>query len=109
MKLKNWILSLVSIIMIIMSLGLTVSAQTFVKENDSYYILGDCNKSQNTDIRDLVRMKKIIVSEEKSIVADLNGDGAVNSSDLVMLRMYLLEVDDSVNTGGKYWSENYGG
>ena len=54
---------------------------------------GDVNLDKTTDIRDLVRLKKIIcglVDDEYPVTADINGDGDVVSDDLVLLRKYLL-------------------
>lgn len=52
---------------------------------------GDVNLDKATDIRDLVRLKKILCAvEDETVTADINGDGDVVSDDLAMLRKYLL-------------------
>lgn len=65
------------------------------------YLVGDVNGDGELDIRDLVRLKKIVSGEAKpaeGTTADLNGDGNVDASDLVILRKMLLGITES-NSG----------
>lgn len=55
---------------------------------------GDVNKDSNVDIKDLVRLQKILLNEEsETITADVNDDGEVNIADLVELIEYLLSTE----------------
>ena len=53
---------------------------------------GDINGDDKADIRDLVRLKKILLgtSQTDGVSPDVNNDGSINSQDLVFLRKYLL-------------------
>ena len=52
---------------------------------------GDVNTDDFTDIRDLVRLKKILaVTAEKNTQADLNGDSLTDANDLTVLKKSLL-------------------
>lgn len=54
--------------------------------------IGDINGDGSIDIRDLVRLKKILASltEDGAEASDLNADGDIGTADLVILRRYLL-------------------
>lgn len=52
---------------------------------------GDVNTDDFTDIRDLVRLKKILaVTAEKNTQADVNGDSLTDANDLTVLKKSLL-------------------
>lgn len=60
-------------------------------------IVGDLNRDGVVDIRDLVRMKKLLASGESlPLYADFNNDGAVNSKDLAVMKKYLLGVINTI-------------
>lgn len=61
-----------------------------------FYVAGDVNSDKSVDIRDLVRYKKFFAktAEIKTVIADLNKDGAVQADDMATLRQYLLGVEN---------------
>ena len=73
---------------------------TNVEIEEETALIGDINKDGIIDIRDLVRLKKIVAGLTKggADVADLDGNGRVESADLIIMRKYLLGID--VNIGG---------
>lgn len=57
---------------------------------------GDINNDGDVDIRDLIRLKKLLAgSEEYDPAADLNGDGLNGADDLALMRKILLEAGGS--------------
>ena len=53
----------------------------------------DVNLDTNTDIKDLVALKKITANvKAKTFMADVNGDGSVDSADVCMVKNFLLGV-----------------
>ncbi len=53
--------------------------------------LGNANGDTATDIKDIVRIKRIVANAEAATsAADLNGDGSVTVSDLVLLAKYII-------------------
>lgn len=55
-------------------------------------ICGDANGDGEIDVRDLVKLKKMIAAGEYSETADCNNDGTLSADDLVVLRKHLLGV-----------------
>ena len=54
---------------------------------------GDVNKDNSVDVKDLVRLEKIILGEEGvTVTSDIDNDGSVDVADLIMLINYLLGV-----------------
>lgn len=52
---------------------------------------GDVNLDKLTDLRDLIRLKKIILGlADETVTADMNASGDILSEDLVLLQKYLL-------------------
>ena len=53
---------------------------------------GDINGDGNVDVRDLVRLKKILayITNDGRDFADLDNDGEIKTTDLAMLRRHLL-------------------
>ena len=56
------------------------------------YLLNDLHIDGTINILDLVRMKKILASEQLDNIADYNFDNKVDSVDIIILRKYLLGV-----------------
>ena len=57
------------------------------------YVVGDVNSDGVTNLKDLVRIKKHIAQTEYNInklAANINGDSAINSEDLILMRQILL-------------------
>lgn len=70
-------------------------------------LYGDVNGDSEINGKDLVRLRKYLLSLDESTGAsnvdisagaDTNGDGVVNGKDLVRLRKYLLEFDETTNS-----------
>ncbi|MBR7132054.1 MAG: leucine-rich repeat protein [Clostridia bacterium] len=82
------------------------TAQKYAIANDMTFeiyvkpVLGDVNNDKISDIRDLVRLKKILagVVETGDCTADINGDGISSAEDLVSVRMILLHGEDNLKT-----------
>ena len=54
---------------------------------------GDINGDGKTDLKDIVRLKKILAGlDESGTSADVNGDGEVNSLDLTIFKKYILGI-----------------
>lgn len=51
---------------------------------------GDLNDDGYTDTFDVIKMRKIVVENEYSVLADLNHDQKVDADDLTMLNDYVL-------------------
>lgn len=60
---------------------------------------GDVNGDGVTDIRDLVRLKKILakVTQDSEDKADLDGDGSIDAVDTAEIRRYLLIYSNASN------------
>lgn len=62
-----------------------------------YVHYGDANADEIIDIRDLVRMKKLIArNEELCPPADIDGDGAMTADDLTKVRKHIVGLDNIV-------------
>lgn len=73
-----------------------------ITDGTAYYTAGDANGDGLVDIRDLVRLKKCILSRKLSPATDFSADRAVpDAEDLAILKKILLGVDNSL------WSENF--
>ena len=60
---------------------------------------GDANYDGYFDIRDLVRIKKLLVNSQYTISADCVEDGFLNSADLTRIRKWLLGIiEEEVNS-----------
>ena len=58
--------------------------------------MGDLNRDEKVNLRDLIAMRKYIAKwniEINEPSADCNGDGHINLSDLIMLRKHLVKID----------------
>jgi len=76
---------------------------TYCFENDLSFEfikpIGDYTGDNITDIRDLVRIKKMFAGiSESELSLDFNGDGTVNAIDLTVFIYYLLRQDTELNT-----------
>ena len=64
---------------------------TTTSDNVKIWKYGDVNKDDTVDVRDLVRLEKIILGEEtKTITADVDNDGEIDVADLITLINYLV-------------------
>ena len=65
------------------------SGQKFAVYSELYLI--DANADGKTDVKDLVRTKKILAElADKTASADANGDGNITATDLTMLAKYIV-------------------
>ena len=55
-------------------------------------IYGDANGDEAIDIRDLIKIKKMISTEEYSKEADCNKDSYLNADDIVLMKKHLLGI-----------------
>lgn len=104
------ILALSLVLALVCAIGGLVCSAVTVTDGENYYTLGDANTDDYINLKDLVRMKKYVADNNTEIcvvAADLNGDEAVNALDLTQMRQQLLQTDDSVITGGDYWTGTY--
>lgn len=53
-------------------------------------VYGDANGDEVIDVRDLVRLKKMLAAGEYSKTADCNKDGELGADDLIILRKHLM-------------------
>lgn len=65
-----------------------------VIQDAKIHLLGDVTGDGNVDVRDLIRLKKIMskLAESNGAPEDINNDGNVDSVDLAYLRKYLLGI-----------------
>lgn len=63
-------------------------------------VLGDINTDKSLNIKDLVRLKKILAGSISSIdsSADINGDGIYSAEDLVCIRILLIYGEENLKT-----------
>lgn len=70
---------------------------------------GDANGDGVTDIKDLIRMKKIVAEiEDFSVFADLSGNGNVTVSDIVILARFILNSKKGVKVWGVTFADDAG-
>lgn len=55
-------------------------------------IAGNVNGDEVLDIRDLVRLKKLLDNKDYSLITDFNMDGTINATDLAALKKLLLGI-----------------
>ena len=59
--------------------------------------MGDMDNDGHVDGFDMVLLRKALIhglaDEESQLVADMNGDGAINISDAVSMQKYLLGIE----------------
>lgn len=69
-----------------------VSAQN-VNTTITLYLTGDLDQNGSADIRDLIRLKKVLEGQATSKAsADLNGDNLVNVDDFIVMRKIILGI-----------------
>lgn len=56
--------------------------------------IGDITDDGNIDILDMIKLKKLISDQKYDIYADLDGDSSLNTTDLAVMRKYLLGIID---------------
>lgn len=70
-----------------------IKINRFYNHSVRVYRYGDVNMDNEVDVKDLIRLERIILTEEEStITSDLNDDGSVNILDLVKLINLLVSV-----------------
>lgn len=77
-----------------------------VTDGTSFYSLGDVNKDNSIDIKDLVRIKKNLATgyELLTAAADIDGNGKVDASDLTAVRKYLIGVNNALEPNDSLWN-----
>ena len=70
------------------------SAYGFKITDISFESIGDLNGDGKINLKDIVRLKKILagLDESAGASADVNNDGETNSLDLTALRKYILGI-----------------
>lgn len=108
---KNNVSKLMALILCIALLlcgvSLTCSAAV-VTDGTAFYELGDANKDNDVDIRDLVCIKRYLHADKNEILVaagDLDSDGEVTADDLTSIRKYLLGVED-INIDNDLWDND---
>ena len=78
-------------------LGTMNISAAVVTDGTNFYKLGDSNCDQTVDIRDIIRMKRFLLSTATILepAANIDGDGAVTTNDIVMVKKYLLGKGDN--------------
>lgn len=71
-------------------LVLAMNPQISYKERE----IGDITDDGNIDILDMIKLKKLISDQKYDIYADLDGDRSLNTTDLAVMRKYLLGIID---------------
>lgn len=98
MKNIKKLISLLCAVLIFTCVGFTATAESAWGDNvieDHFSIKGDVNLDNSLDIRDLVRLKKHLADDTVKIseyMADLDGDGDINTVDLAGLKKLLLNT-----------------
>lgn len=98
MKNIKKLISLLCAVLIFTCIGFTASAESAWGDNvieDHFSIKGDVNLDNSLDIRDLVRLKKHLADDTVEVsvyMADLDGDGTIDTVDLAGLRKLLLNT-----------------
>lgn len=98
MKNIKKLISLLCAVLTFACVGFTASAESAWGDNvieDHFGIKGDVNLDNSLDIRDLVRLKRHLAGEAvdaNDYMADLNGDGTIDTVDLAGLRKLLLNT-----------------
>lgn len=84
---------------------LASSVDEFVSKDEEtdYTLFGDLNEDKATDLRDLVRLKKLIAAEEAPEETDLNFDGETGAADIAVLKKSLLFGDTENDPYGIYY------
>lgn len=96
-------LSLMITVITVFSLMTFNISAAVITDGTKYYMLGDANEDGVVDARDLVRLKKLSVSDElkNAPAGDFDSDGKISSYDLTILRQILLDYNNDI------WSEIY--
>lgn len=70
-----------------------VSTDEISYRTNCFNLYGDLNDDKYIDTFDVIEMRKLVIENEYSVLADLNHDEIVNADDLTLLSDYVLGKD----------------
>lgn len=86
--------------------GVFICSAAVVTDGTNFYNLGDANKDNSIDIRDLIRIKKNLATgcDLLKVAADINGNGEIDASDLTAVKKYLIGIEDALEPDSSLWN-----